>query len=595
MLLIENYQGLDEGVISYASVANLAGAAGAAAVEADGDERFLRFFPANNNTHNFFGNGTGQLFNATVPCTIYMKFRLSSPNRVNTQLRVSSSNVFRVKFDTNAPFGNHPLTFWYDDALQAGDPDQPDQEVERDVWYELWLYLDGQKLPLLSEYGTNTVGRYQAYIRGGAYTDITRITIDDDDPEKYVYNNSPVNMLDMFFQGWDPNDIFHNDIYIAFKNGPHLAAPEQDRLWFNTPLGFSEWNYTDAAWKGRGKDTFEDGDHVGFYFRGGSVTITEDVTPGSIVAGWGCELIGNRGLGGEYLRVIGGDCILLGWSVDIDTEYVYIGGGADPDTGLAAAALEYRNGLLSFESEQEFHIGKGIITLDGGRLRIRRRDNFETTLTNDILVTENGGSINTARESGNPINVFSGTITLEGTLTLRSGAGGNNEETQRYDGTVVLKNDVTIRGLGAFGNGKRPVFNGPITEEGGSYQLTLSYAQSQSAGLIIRSVCTYTGGTVIEASAGHIRVADGGRLGLGDIVVKAGGRIIFDGDDAVHSDSALIVEDAAAVVTIDGSITVPDMSYAGSPLAAGTYTTAQLEDAFGDPGVFSGGGTVTVA
>ena len=278
-IMLENYQNIPTGVIDYSLYTNLSGSSNRAAVDADADNRYVRFYPANNDTHHFF-ELSSQTIPTDQPFTLYFRFYINKvSSRVNTQLRVQSANYFRIKFDTD--FVN-PLMLWYDDPTHAGGaPDVLiDQQVEENVWYECWVHLKAESF---THADTSTASRYEAYIRGGEFNEITRLTIEDDDPYKYLYNNTG-DITRIWLMGWsNTNHILHNDFHVSFGDEADLTAPV-NRLWFDRMQGYTDWDTTSTAWKAYGKNTFEDGDHVGFIV--GPVNIVEDVNPLSIVIGF---------------------------------------------------------------------------------------------------------------------------------------------------------------------------------------------------------------------------------------------------------------------------------------------------------------------
>ncbi|MCH8476254.1 MAG: hypothetical protein LAT55_13620, partial [Opitutales bacterium] len=52
-VLVENYQNIPNGNIDYSLYTNLSGSTGMAAVAQDGDNKYVEFFPTNNDIHSF--------------------------------------------------------------------------------------------------------------------------------------------------------------------------------------------------------------------------------------------------------------------------------------------------------------------------------------------------------------------------------------------------------------------------------------------------------------------------------------------------------------------------------------------------------------
>ena len=289
MIMLENYENMPIGDIDYANHSTLSGNSGYAAIQADGDNHVLRFFPSNNDVHRFFGVPAGQRIQPDQPFTLYFKFLINEVgSRVNTQLRVQATHFFRIKFDTNEADFPNPFMVWYDNPTHSGSPNGfPDQQVEENVWYEVWAHLKAEEL---SHEDTQTASRYEIYIRGGEFDKPTRITIDDDDPYKYLYDNDRT-IDTIFLIGWTNSDhILHDNFYISFGDEVDLSTPD-DRLWYDWNSGH-QWDHESTVWKSVQKHIFEDGDPVGFIR--GPVDVRQHVEPSSMVVGFDATFEGDR-------------------------------------------------------------------------------------------------------------------------------------------------------------------------------------------------------------------------------------------------------------------------------------------------------------
>lgn len=582
MIMLENYENMPTGNINYNNFSTLSGSSNRAAVDDDNGNQVLRFFPTNNHTHRFFGHPDGQRIEPDQPFTLYFKFLINKiSSRVNTQLRIQDSSTFRVKFDTD--FAN-PFILWYDNPTHIGGepPVLPDQQVDENTWYEVWIHLKAEQF---SHPDTSTASRYEAYIRGGAFSNPTRITIDDDDPDKYLYNNKGT-ISDMHLIGWSDTDhILHDDFYISLGDEIDLSTPD-NRLWFDRSQGFAEWNFTDGAWKGS-KNTFEDDDAVGFIF--GPVTITEDVRPSSIIIGFDTTFknADNYPLSGD-LKILNGRMLFdLTDIQDFGFSSVYIG-----PTGI----FHYDDAGASDPSPAgNYNIGTGVVTLDGGTIRWQMRNSFQYRIQNDFEITANGGNLDCGRRSGNPETIFDGKITLRGNLLCRAEA--DNGEQVSLRGPIVLDApNITIRGQ-EFSAGTAFGIRGDITEE---QQVNLTFFQDDHHGSFsiysdvdISGNVTLAGNNPSNIDAIRMFLQTGCKL-RGNVNITTAGSVYISGTDVFDSGAVVAIDPAIYEFVLNESITVSGFSYDGTSLSSGTYTAAQLETEFGTTGVFTGTGEVTV-
>lgn len=359
------------------------------------------------------------------------------------------------------------------------------------------------------------------------------------------------------------------------------------------------WDTSTANWTGDAS-TYTEGDDVTIALAGGTnfaVTVdrdadgvgngVDDVAPGSTLFNVGS---------GRTLTITGGR-IMSGSVSKTGAGTVFF---SPYNASFGFASLSVTQGKFTYRdsslvNNSVISVGSGSISLDNGGIFAFEHGQGSApgvTVTNSFVVGSAGGEINTARRTGNPRTVFSGSVTLNGDLTLSAGSGGNSEPTATYTGTVTLTGgDRAIRGASTFSNNKYPVISGNIVQDASPRQLALAMATTGRQFVISGSANTYSGGTIIESSAGFIRVTSGSSLGTGDVTVQSGGELRVEWGGAVNPSAMLTLDTGADKMALNytnptvGVLDIQDMVVAGLVLGGvsqpvGVYSANSHSDWF---------------
>ncbi|MCH8476281.1 MAG: hypothetical protein LAT55_13755, partial [Opitutales bacterium] len=295
-------------------------------------------------------------------------------------------------------------------------------------------------------------------------------------------------------------------------------------------------------------------------------------------------LLGNFPLAGDF-KVLNGYLLFDEYNTPVEFDSLYVANNA---------RFWYLDSWGTIADDPDvLLLGTGDITLDGGILKIQTRETVIHELPNNILVTEKGGWLEVDRASGNPEKHFTGEITLRGNLRGSADAGSGDQLT--IVGNITIENDLMIRGT-EFTNNTFFVIKGDIT---GDYELLLNI---ESANTRIRlDGSTVTVGllkiqSLPDESIRSAIQANAGTTINNDVEILEDSRFWIDsGNDSIFDTTRTItVHQDAEELRNNSAITLGALVYGATSLDAGTYTMAQVETFFGDPGIFTGAGSIVI-
>lgn len=258
------------------------------------------------------------------------------------------------------------------------------------------------------------------------------------------------------------------------------------------------------------------------------------------------------------------------------------------ETTITAGTLRFNSGATLNSS-----FGTGNITIDGGafsyqgpEIAINTTTGLPTgnsgadrSLTNKIIVTSNGGTLEMNQGSGTAgLAVAFNTLSLGGALTMTSQGGGASDG-YTLAGTVTLLQDSTrtLRITNNTSHNGSDWLAGQITDGAGSAGNALRVAVTGRTLQIASSGNNYAGGTIIEnagvSNYSYLDATSTATLGTGNLTVESGGRIRLNNATVTGvagnlASAATISAVAGSAVGVNGSLNIGDRFTASS---AGVY------------------------
>jgi autotransporter-associated beta strand protein len=272
------------------------------------------------------------------------------------------------------------------------------------------------------------------------------------------------------------------------------------------------------------------------------------------------------------------DAFTGGLTITAGTLRVQSGGaisGAVNGTGTAAIA---GGGEVTLTGDLSGFTGLyDVQTTDGGKLSIKN--------TNTAV----GSSIHVAAGA----TVFAENVTVNSNITVAG--SGNNEDrgALRLNSGTTVNGNVTLAGNTTVGGGG--TIAGVISDGGAAASLGTS---GTDGNITLTGANTFTGGAFANAG-GNLRTGATGTFGNGNVTVASTGTLTLGNFESISNTGTLFVAEDSFVVLGGGSgvetIAALVDTTTNTSIAAGTYSAAQLNALFGNNGVFSGDGSITIA
>jgi autotransporter-associated beta strand protein len=239
--------------------------------------------------------------------------------------------------------------------------------------------------------------------------------------------------------------------------------------------------------------TYSSGSNVTFGNTGiGTITLGGILTPGNVsfTNTTGTYILGGGTLGGAgSLSKSGAGTLQIGST----TALTYSG-----DTTISAGTLRIDwNGA----NNTSRNIGGGVVRLEGGTLRLGgdapSGSQIVYNVSNNFAVSAAGGTIDLTRVANNPVWNLTGSLSLNGSLTLTSGGGGSSTGSSLFSNGIVVGNNASI--VSTYG-ANSDLQLGAIS---GSADKILTISGTGSRGLLLASSNSFAGTIrVIGTSSG---------------------------------------------------------------------------------------------
>ena len=175
--------------------------------------------------------------------------------------------------------------------------------------------------------------------------------------------------------------------------------------------------------------------------------------------------------------------------------------------------------------------------------------------------------------TGNSLTLASG-----GSITTTAGTGGNLPH--YINSNLVLNTSATINAA----------FYAPLVINGG-ISGSASLTKAGAGHLSLNGTCTYTGGTIINASTLHVGLGDTTGSIIGDVSLVANGAIVFDRSDettfaGVISGTGRVEKGGTGTLTLSGTghAVTGSLSVFKGALSLSPNTTSSFTDAWIDNG-----------
>lgn len=348
------------------------------------------------------------------------------------------------------------------------------------------------------------------------------------------------------------------------------------------------------------------------------------------------------GAGGLVINPGAGNAVVFrNFHIDSQTDKTRatFSGGTTVQSGTLQIRLD--RGAATQNAAHEASFGSGDITLQTGSTLWVNGDSGtssgttyllqnKTIIQGNVTSTPNRGSgvDSDGTNSGN-FSLRLGDVDLGGQLTHNAGGGGGagTGGPHGISGTITLDQSSanTLKILNNGGGNQGYTVSGNIVDGigGAGNALNLRTSTETNTGrqfTLLGTGNTYSGGTIIEAPSSAatalnaadgfqraLIVAGGSSLGTGDVDVNLGGLLTLQGDNNIHSDAVLTVNDRGFLHldNVDLTFNAFDSVYAWNStandliaLSAGTYDVGALNTFFGnnsnDDATFHGTGSITV-
>ncbi|MFP4259726.1 MAG: immunoglobulin domain-containing protein [Opitutales bacterium] len=210
--LQDDFDGLTEGALPGQN--GWTGDSSATVIEdpADAENQVFRFGP---NSNDDATKSLSSTIGSTDTATLFYRFYVPAGNsRINQQLRLPSSYIIRLKWDTDP---SEPLLWLFDASMGGSSKQQVEQSIDRDTWYKMWVAIES---------GTS---EYRIYMEGGQYTEPTLVTVADMGTDSESHPFDPGTIGEINFTGWSAAPMLYDDFYLLMDeislDDPRPAPP----------------------------------------------------------------------------------------------------------------------------------------------------------------------------------------------------------------------------------------------------------------------------------------------------------------------------------------------------------------------------------
>jgi len=171
-------------------------------------------------------------------------------------------------------------------------------------------------------------------------------------------------------------------------------------------------------------------------------------------------------------------------------------------------------GVIRF-STSTTHSYSGGFTLAQGELNVEGQGSNDSFLGTGTFTINGGTLIRMSRSTGVAWTSDNDNIWTGGTILFTRPSGDNPK--WKNDGNIILQGNVTLDRSGSINYGV--IMNGDISEDGGSFSLTLNGGTNTSSEFTLAGNNTYSGGTTIGGRS--LFLNSSGALGTGPLAVNA--------------------------------------------------------------------------
>jgi len=230
-------------------------------------------------------------------------------------------------------------------------------------------------------------------------------------------------------------------------------------------------------------------------------------------------------------------------------------------------------GVIRFSTSTTTHDYSGGFTLSQGELNVEGQGSNSSFLGTGTFTINGGTLIRMSRSTGVAWTSDNDNIWTGGTIFFTRPSGDNPK--WQNDGDIILQGNVTLDRSGSVNFGV--IMNGDISEDGGSFSLTLNGGTNTSSEFTLAGNNTYSGGTTIGSRS--LFLNSSGALGTGPLAmngtildntsgspvtignanpINLNGNITFTGSNDLNLGTGAVTMNANRTVTVNnaGTLTV---------------------------------------